>query len=121
MPFQCSYNQPEGPQCNVWGRGMAAPVLLLFFAFEYSGPSTRNQADIFFGLSNLSNELFVLYLNPRYDGGRFRLSPQKASAFYFFPDQISTTPPKFRPALCWIADRVPAYSGPTPSKSAVLR
>jgi hypothetical protein len=43
------------------------------------------ERDLFLVPSNPAGRLSVTYTNPRYDGGRFTLSPQEASAFSISP------------------------------------
>jgi hypothetical protein len=62
---------------------MAAPLILLFFSHQNSRRKGESQAAAFFVAPTvtLRGAWNVIYSNPRYDGGRFTLSPQKASAF----------------------------------------
>jgi hypothetical protein len=62
---------------------MAAPVVLLFFSHQHSRKKGENQGGWIFLVVPVTfrGGCDVIYANPRYDGGRFTLSPQKASAF----------------------------------------
>jgi hypothetical protein len=62
---------------------MTAPLILLFFSLQDSRRKGELQGGGFFFARpvTLQGAWNVIYANPRYDGGRFTLSPQKASAF----------------------------------------
>jgi hypothetical protein len=69
---------------------MATRLILLFFSHQYSRRKGENQVGGFFFAQavTLRGGLSVIYANPRYDGGRFTLSPQKASAFSIHSEPI---------------------------------
>jgi len=110
MPFQCEYDQPEGPQKSIRGRDIA-----LRFSFsslpsigEYKAkikglngghPMTLPETSTgskelalghcfarkFAAGRNFERSADVIYSNPRYDGGRFTLSPQERPPFLLRP------------------------------------